>query len=44
MGIQLQELEDEKGRVERRLEQLQKSMGDVEEGKMLVWDQRKGYD
>ena len=36
MGIQLQELEDEKGRVERRLEQLQKSMGDVEEGKMLV--------
>ncbi|XP_076086637.1 uncharacterized protein LOC143057256 isoform X1 [Mytilus galloprovincialis] len=33
MGIQLQELEDEKGRVERRLEQLQKSLGDVEEDK-----------
>lgn len=32
MGIQYKELEEEKGRVERRLEQLQKSLGDVEEG------------
>jgi hypothetical protein len=35
MGIQYKELEEEKGRVERRLEQLQKSLGDVEEGMSL---------
>ena len=36
MGIQYKELEEEKGRVERRLEQLQKSLGDVEEGMSLL--------